>query len=200
MWYTILTAVLAGYLLGNLNGSVNISMLVADDDVRKHGSGNAGLTNFFRSYGSWSTLLVLLIDMGKTALACLVGGLILEPHGYGAEGAAVTGAWSSTKMTISGIEAAKTFKFQNANTSNKQLRIKSIKVTYEPVADAVDTAIPPTFTNSGNFVGSTMVEIENNDDKATVYVSVDGGNYVAYEKFEIEKTTTVSAYTLFSVL
>ena len=109
-------------------------------------------------------------------------------------GAAVTGTWSSTKMTISGIEAAETFKFQNANTSNKQLRIKSIKVTYEPVADAVDTAIPPTFTNSGNFVGSTMVEIKNNDDDATVYVSVDGGEYVEYEKFEIEETTTVSAY------
>ena len=109
-------------------------------------------------------------------------------------GAAVTGTWSSTQMTISGIEAAETFKFQNANTSNKQLRIKSIKVTYEPVADAVDTAIPPTFTNSGNFVGSTMVEIENNDDNATVYVSVNGGDYVEYEKFEIEKTTTVSAY------
>ena len=109
-------------------------------------------------------------------------------------GAAVTGTWSSTKMTISGIEAAETFKFQNANTSNKQLRIKSIKVTYEPVADAVDTAIPPTFTNSGNFVGSTMVEIENNDDNATVYVSVDGGEYVEYEMFEIEETTTVSAY------
>lgn len=113
---------------------------------------------------------------------------------YVDNGAAVTGTWSSTKMTISGIEATKTFKFQNANTSNKQLRIKSIKVTYEPVADAVDTAIPPTFTNSGNFVGSTMVEIKNNDENATVYVSVDGGEYVEYEKFEIEKTTTVSAY------
>jgi hypothetical protein len=111
---------------------------------------------------------------------------------YVDNGAAVTGTWSSTKMTISGIEAAETFKFQNANTENKQLRIKSIKVTYEPVADAVDTAIPPTFTNGGNFVGSTMVEIKNNDENATVYVSVDGGEYVEYEKFEIEETTTVS--------
>ena len=89
MWYSILIAALTAYLLGNLNGSVCISQIVANEDVRKRGSGNAGLTNFFRSYGSWSTLLVLLIDMGKTALACLVGGLLLEPYGYGAEGAAV---------------------------------------------------------------------------------------------------------------
>ena len=87
MWYSILITALTAYLLGNLNGSVCISQIVADEDVRKRGSGNAGLTNFFRSYGSWSTLLVLLIDMGKTVLACLVGGLLLESHGYGAEGA-----------------------------------------------------------------------------------------------------------------
>ena len=86
MWYAILTAALAGYLLGNLNGSVNISMLVADDDVRKHGSGNAGLTNFFRSYGSWSTLLVMLVDMVKTAVACYAAALIMKPYGLFNEG------------------------------------------------------------------------------------------------------------------
>ena len=86
MWYSILITVLTGYLLGNLNGSVCISQIVAGEDVRTRGSGNAGLTNFFRSYGSWSTLLVLLIDGVKAVLACLVGGLLLKPFGYGAEG------------------------------------------------------------------------------------------------------------------
>lgn len=87
MWYSILITVLTAYLLGNLNGSVCISQMVAHEDVRSRGSGNAGLTNFFRSYGSWSTLLVLLVDAGKTVLGCLVGGLILKSHGYGQEGA-----------------------------------------------------------------------------------------------------------------
>ena len=73
------------YLLGNLNGSVCISALM-EDDVRKHGSGNAGLTNFFRNYGFAGTGLVLLTDMIKTVLACFAGGLILEPFGYGYEG------------------------------------------------------------------------------------------------------------------
>ena len=63
MIWAVLTAALSAYLLGNLNGSVCISALVAGDDVRKHGSGNAGLTNFFRSYGGWSTLLVMVVDM-----------------------------------------------------------------------------------------------------------------------------------------
>ena len=86
MWYACLITVLVGYFLGNLNGSVCISQMVADEDVRKRGSGNAGLTNFFRSYGSWSTLLVLLIDAGKTVLACLLGGLLLTPYGYEGQG------------------------------------------------------------------------------------------------------------------
>ena len=65
MWFAILIAALTSYLLGNLNGSVCISALMKDD-VRNHGSGNAGLTNFFRSYGFAGTGLVLLVDMIKT--------------------------------------------------------------------------------------------------------------------------------------
>ncbi len=86
MLYAVLITVLSAYLLGNLNGSVCISALVAHDDVREHGSGNAGLTNFFRSYGGWSTLLVMLVDVVKTALACYVGGWILANYGYYREG------------------------------------------------------------------------------------------------------------------
>lgn len=86
MWYPILMIVLAGYLLGNLNGSVCMSTLLSHDDVRSHGSGNAGLTNFFRNYGGWGTLLVAIVDMAKTAVICCIGGLLLEPYGYRLEG------------------------------------------------------------------------------------------------------------------
>ena len=86
MLYSVIIGALTAYLLGNLNGSVCISALVAGDDVRKHGSGNAGLTNFFRSYGGASTFLVMLVDIFKTALAALSCGLLLEPYGYGREG------------------------------------------------------------------------------------------------------------------
>ena len=46
---SILVCVFIAYLLGNLNGAVCMSALVAKDDVRTHGSGNAGLTNFIRN-------------------------------------------------------------------------------------------------------------------------------------------------------
>ena len=51
MWLSVLVAILAGYLLGNLNGAICVSMSM-QDDVRSHGSGNAGLTNFIRNYGA----------------------------------------------------------------------------------------------------------------------------------------------------
>lgn len=86
MVWAVLVSVLAAYLLGNLNGSVCVSALVAGDDVRKHGSGNAGLTNFFRSYGGWSTLLVMLVDMLKTVAAAYTAGWALASFGYYREG------------------------------------------------------------------------------------------------------------------
>ena len=78
MWFHLIITVLVAYLLGNLNGAVCISNLVAHEDVRNHGSGNAGLTNFIRNYGASKSLGVIAVDGGKAALACLVGGLLLE--------------------------------------------------------------------------------------------------------------------------
>lgn len=92
MWLPILLTVLIGYLLGNLNGAVCISNLVAHEDVRSHGSGNAGLTNFIRNYGAGKSLSVILIDGGKATLSCLAGKLLLEPYGMGLEGCALGGA------------------------------------------------------------------------------------------------------------
>lgn len=86
MFYALLTAALTAYLLGNLNGSVCISALVAKEDVRKRGSGNAGLTNFFRNYGGWSSVLVILVDALKTVLALYGAGWMLASFGYYREG------------------------------------------------------------------------------------------------------------------
>lgn len=88
MWLNISVAALTSYLLGNLNGAVCMSHLL-NDDVRSHGSGNAGLTNFVRNYGAASSAGVILIDMIKAVLACLVGGLLLNPYGFYTEGVAL---------------------------------------------------------------------------------------------------------------
>ena len=91
MVLSILVAALACYLLGNHNGAISVSAILGDD-VRKHGSGNAGLTNFIRNYGTRSALLVILIDAGKAVLACVLGGLLLQPYGMALEGRVLGGA------------------------------------------------------------------------------------------------------------
>ncbi len=77
IWRLIACAIM-GYLFGTLNGAILISKLTKHEDVREKGSGNAGLTNFLRSYGGWSTLLVVFIDLGKMVAACLLSTLIYK--------------------------------------------------------------------------------------------------------------------------
>ncbi len=67
----IVTAILS-YFLGCLNGAVIISKYVLHDDVRDHGSGNAGLTNFFRTFGGKLTFGVIAFDVIKMAIAMFV--------------------------------------------------------------------------------------------------------------------------------
>ena len=91
MVLSIVIAAVAAYLLGNLNGAVVISRLVAHEDVRTKGSGNAGLTNFTRNYGAHTSVFVILIDVGKAVAACLIGGLLLKGYGHYADGVALGG-------------------------------------------------------------------------------------------------------------
>ena len=86
----LITAVVA-YFLGNFNGAIIVSKLIANEDVRTKGSGNAGLTNFTRNYGARASIFVILLDVGKAVAACLLGGLLLKGYGHYADGVALGG-------------------------------------------------------------------------------------------------------------
>ena len=75
----ILVTFLACYFLGNHNGAISVSLMMGDD-VRSHGSGNAGLTNFIRNYGANRSFLVIAIDVGKAILGCILGGLMFPEY------------------------------------------------------------------------------------------------------------------------
>lgn len=64
----VIAAVIA-YLLGCLNGAVIVSKYILHNDIRTHGSGNAGLTNFHRTFGGKLTAVVLLLDVVKMVMA-----------------------------------------------------------------------------------------------------------------------------------
>ena len=69
------TAVVS-YFLGCFNGSVVVSRYILRDDVRTHGSGNAGLTNFYRTFGGPLTAVVILSDVLKAVIAVLFSSCI----------------------------------------------------------------------------------------------------------------------------
>ena len=65
--FTVALTLLVSYLLGCFNGSVMTSHFIIRDDVRQHGSGNAGLTTFYRTYGARYALCVIVAGGGKDA-------------------------------------------------------------------------------------------------------------------------------------
>ena len=91
MWRSVLLTILAGYMLGNLNGAVSMSRLLDNKDIREQGSGNAGLTNFMRAYSPASALLVICIDALKALIACLLGKYLLTPYNMAQEGVLIGG-------------------------------------------------------------------------------------------------------------
>ena len=61
------------YLLGSLSFAIIVSKVTLGKDIRNYGSGNAGLTNAYRTMGAKKTLFVLLGDIAKGAAAVSVG-------------------------------------------------------------------------------------------------------------------------------
>ena len=80
-------AALIAYFCGCFNGAVIVSKYILRDDVRNHGSGNAGLTNFYRNYGAKCAPMVIAFDMLKVVGAVLLGNYFLGYLlGWGAAG------------------------------------------------------------------------------------------------------------------
>lgn len=98
--YICLSLVVA-YLLGSVNSAIIVSKALYKEDVRTHGSGNAGLTNMLRTYGAKAAGLTLFGDMLKGVLAILFAslffgldyrmGISLSPECYLAGAFAVLG-------------------------------------------------------------------------------------------------------------
>ena len=69
LWFPALVTAAIAYFCGCFNGAVIVSKYILRDDVRNHGSGNAGLTNFYRTFGGPLTFVVILCDVLKAVVA-----------------------------------------------------------------------------------------------------------------------------------
>jgi glycerol-3-phosphate acyltransferase PlsY len=70
----LLILILIAYLLGSIPTSIIVSKLKYKTDIREHGSGNAGATNIFRTFGWKPALFVTIIDVFKGWLPAYVAG------------------------------------------------------------------------------------------------------------------------------
>ena len=68
----ILAALVAGYLLGSLNTAVIVGKIYGKD-IKNLGSKSAGLTNALRVLGKTAAAVVLVGDILKGVIACLIG-------------------------------------------------------------------------------------------------------------------------------
>lgn len=147
------TAISGGTIDANLsfktskNGSSNApAYFTADKSLRFYflASGDGGGINLTPKNGAKITNVTINAVTGNTPkVSYKVDG-----------GTKVNATLAGTTYTISGVEAATSLSFQNANTTNTQLRIVSISVTYSLPTMAVGDI------NSAkvNFIKNTVVE------------------------------------------
>ncbi len=70
----LILLVLIAYIVGSTPTSIIVSKLIYKTDIREHGSGNAGATNIFRTFGWKPALFVTAVDMFKGWLPAYVAG------------------------------------------------------------------------------------------------------------------------------
>jgi acyl phosphate:glycerol-3-phosphate acyltransferase len=64
--------VILSYLIGSIPTALIVGRVFFHIDIREHGSNNPGATNTLRVLGKKAAILVLLVDVGKGALAALL--------------------------------------------------------------------------------------------------------------------------------
>ncbi len=77
----VLVCAIIPYLLGSVNFALVISKIFFRDDIRKYGSGNAGMTNMLRTYGKVAGISTLLCDMLKASVSVWLGIFVFNYFG-----------------------------------------------------------------------------------------------------------------------
>lgn len=105
-----LAAAAVGYLLGSVSCAVLFSRLFYGEDIRSHGSGNAGTTNMLRTYGAKAAALTFAGDILKGVFAVWLGRLLFSLLGAGAQ--QVYGAYLAGYAAILGHMFPLYFRFK----------------------------------------------------------------------------------------
>ena len=83
MIIAIICIAAASYLIGSVNFAIIVSKVVAREDIRAKGSGNAGMTNILRTYGKVPAAITAIGDFSKAILAIALARLLFRYFGPG---------------------------------------------------------------------------------------------------------------------
>ena len=76
----LIIAIIVSYLIGSINFALIVSKIFVKKDVRKMGSGNAGMTNVIRTVGILPGIITFVGDFGKGLAAPLIANFLLFPY------------------------------------------------------------------------------------------------------------------------
>lgn len=102
-WWQYCIVALVGYLFGSVNYSVIFSKAIKKRDIRTSGSGNAGTTNMFRTFGMWLGLLAFVCDFLKGLLPALVTYYVMLALNFSADAARLAMLIASTFAIVGHI-------------------------------------------------------------------------------------------------
>lgn len=81
----LMVIAIISYLIGSISSAIIIGRIMGGDDIRSHGSGNAGATNALRTYGKMAAVYVTLSDCTKAAISCIIAILVSKFSPLGVE-------------------------------------------------------------------------------------------------------------------
>lgn len=81
-WLWLVLAGACAYLIGSISSAILVGKMIGGDDIRNHGSGNAGATNALRTYGKKAAIWVVLMDALKAVVAMSLGMIIASLSGW----------------------------------------------------------------------------------------------------------------------
>ena len=71
-------AALCGYLISGINPAIILSKAIYGKDIRTLGSKNPGFTNFKRNFGMKWAIVVMILDLLKSALPAVAFGIVFD--------------------------------------------------------------------------------------------------------------------------
>ena len=162
-----------------------------------YNSNNSDLRLYYNSGGNGGS--ITLTPASNVTITGFVMTTSTSPSvNYSVDGGTATSVTvSNNTYTVTGISASSSIMIQNVNTSNTQLRIKTIQITYTSSTPIVQTVATPSFSPAAGAVFSgTTVTISTVTEGATIYYTTDNSTPSATNGTQGNSITVTSPTTI----